>query len=59
MEQIIFNFNVDVVIDTGDITDYGTSLENMVIEKISHLPVDYVFCAEIMIHQKLLNLWKI
>ncbi|HHX22844.1 MAG: metallophosphoesterase family protein [Tepidanaerobacteraceae bacterium] len=45
MEQIIFNFNVDVVIDTGDITDYGTSLENMVIEKISHLPVDYVFCA--------------
>ena len=24
MEQIINNFNVDFVIDTGDITDYGT-----------------------------------
>lgn len=45
MEQIIKNFNVDFVIDTGDITDYGTFLEDMVIKKLSQLPVDYVFVA--------------
>ncbi|MGB4149072.1 MAG: metallophosphoesterase, partial [Tepidanaerobacteraceae bacterium] len=27
MEQIVQNFNVDFIIDTGDITDYGTYLE--------------------------------
>lgn len=45
MEQIIKNFNVDFVIDTGDITDYGTLLEDMVIKKLSQLPVDYLFAA--------------
>jgi len=45
MDQIINNFNVDFVIDTGDITDYGTFLEDMVIKKLSQLPVDYVFVA--------------
>lgn len=45
MDQIIKNFNVDLVIDTGDITDYGTSLEDIVIKNISLLPVKYVFVA--------------
>ena len=45
MEQIIKNFNVDFVIDTGDITDYGTFLEDMVIKQLSQLPVDYIFVA--------------
>jgi len=45
MEQIVQNFNVDVVIDTGDITDYGTILEDMVIKNLSNLPVQYIFVA--------------
>lgn len=45
MEQIITNFNVDIVVDTGDITDYGTFIEDMIINKIPQLPVDYVFTA--------------
>ncbi len=45
IEQIIKNFNVDFVIDTGDITDYGTVLEDMVIKRLSNLPVEYIFIA--------------
>jgi len=45
MEQIVQNFNVDFVIDTGDITDYGTILEDMVIKNLSNLPVQYIFVA--------------
>lgn len=45
MEQIIENFNVDFVIDTGDITDYGTILEDMVIKNLSKLPVEYIFVS--------------
>ena len=45
MEQIVQNFNVDFVIDTGDITDYGTILEDMVIKNLSKLPVEYIFVA--------------
>ncbi|NLZ51781.1 MAG: metallophosphoesterase, partial [Thermoanaerobacteraceae bacterium] len=44
-EQIVQNFNVDFVIDTGDITDYGTILEDMVIKNLSKLPVEYIFVA--------------
>jgi len=45
MEQVVQNFNVDFVIDTGDITDYGTVLEDMVIKNLSNLPVPYIFVA--------------
>jgi len=45
MEQIVQNFSVDFVIDTGDFTDYGTILEDMVIKNLSKLPVDYIFVA--------------
>jgi len=45
MEQIVNNFNVDLVIDTGDITDYGTILEDMVIKNLSNLSVPYIFVA--------------
>ena len=44
MDQIINNFNVDFVIDTGDITDYGTFLEDMVIK--SYLSCRWImFCS--------------
>lgn len=43
MDQIVKNFNVNYIIDTGDITDYGTPLENLVIKEISKLPVKYFF----------------
>lgn len=45
MEQIVQNFNVDFIIDTGDITDYGTYLEDMVIKNLSNLQVKYIFVA--------------
>lgn len=43
MEQIVQNFNVDFIIDTGDITDYGTYLEDMVIKNLPNLQVKYIF----------------
>jgi len=44
-KQIVNNFDVDFVIDTGDITDYGTILEDIVIKNLSDLPVPYIFVA--------------
>jgi predicted phosphodiesterase len=36
-------FKVDLVIDTGDISDHGTSAENKFVEEIGRLGVPYVF----------------
>lgn len=43
IKRVVVDFNVDFVIDTGDITDFGTPLENKLIEGIKGLPVPYVF----------------
>ncbi|WP_350345029.1 metallophosphoesterase [Proteinivorax tanatarense] len=40
--QVIRSFNVDIVIDTGDITDYGTALEAELITKLDNIDVPYV-----------------
>lgn len=43
IQRIAELFRVDMVIDTGDITDYGTSLESMMLEKLSSIKIPYLF----------------
>jgi predicted phosphodiesterase len=43
VEKVIAGFGVDLVIDTGDLTDYGTSLETELNRKINNLGVKYLF----------------
>ncbi len=43
VEEIVKSFGVDVIIDTGDITDYGTPLEGELLNKINHLEIPYIF----------------
>lgn len=45
MEQMIESFDVDIIVDTGDITDFGTPLESMLLDKIESLGVPYLFVA--------------
>lgn len=42
---LVQNFAVDVVIDTGDLTDLGTPFEAAVADNIARLKVPYVFVA--------------
>jgi predicted phosphodiesterase len=43
MERLVDQFGVDVIADTGDLTDWGTSAESRVVSRIGDLPVPYVF----------------
>jgi predicted MPP superfamily phosphohydrolase len=43
MEQLIDQFGVDVVADTGDLTDWGTEPESRLVEEIGRLDVPYVW----------------
>lgn len=43
MRSIIEQYDIDVVLDTGDIADHGTSLENSLLTPIESLGVPYVF----------------
>ncbi|MHB1125524.1 MAG: metallophosphoesterase family protein [Bacillota bacterium] len=43
ISEIAANFGVDIVIDTGDISDYGSPLEALLVKQLSDLPVPYVF----------------
>ena len=43
IDKVIQTFKIDLIIDTGDITDYGTGLESALIKKISDIPVPYLF----------------
>jgi predicted phosphodiesterase len=36
-------YDVDVIVDSGDITDHGTKAENRYVDEIRHLPVPYVW----------------
>lgn len=38
-------FQVDFIIDTGDISDFGTPLEGLLLGRINSLPVPYLFLA--------------
>lgn len=41
--QIVESFAVDFVIDTGDLTDWGTPLEAEIVSRIEQLNIPYVF----------------
>ena len=43
VEQIVDSFAVDFVIDTGDITDYGSPLEANLLKELNRLTVPYLF----------------
>ena len=43
IRRVIDGFGVDLVIDTGDLTDYGTKLEAEINRQINNLGVKYLF----------------
>lgn len=45
ISQVVAAFPVDLVIDTGDLTDWGTPLEAEIIARIEELNVPYLFTA--------------
>jgi predicted phosphodiesterase len=45
IREIVRDFHVDLIIDTGDLTDFGTPVETGLVEKIGSLGVPYVFVA--------------
>ncbi len=40
--RVVEQFRIDLVLDTGDITDYGTPLETELVSKVAEIPVPYV-----------------
>lgn len=42
-QKAINDFDIDFVIDGGDITDYGTPIEAKILEKIAELKVPYIY----------------
>ncbi len=43
MQAVVRQFEVDAVVDTGDINDWGTSFEAQFVERIGDLDAPYVF----------------
>lgn len=43
VQRIARLFEVDMIIDTGDITDYGTPLESLLLERLSGIKAPYIF----------------
>ena len=43
MRSIVEQYDIDVVLDTGDIADHGTTLENSLLRPIESLGVPYVY----------------
>jgi predicted MPP superfamily phosphohydrolase len=43
INRVIKDFGVDVVVDTGDISDHGTKIEDAYLETIAKLEVPYVY----------------
>jgi predicted MPP superfamily phosphohydrolase len=43
MEQLVPQFGIDAVVDTGDLTDWGTEPEDRLVEEIGKLDVPYVY----------------
>jgi len=41
--QVVRDFHVDVIIDTGDLTDLGTPMEASLVSRVGSLGVPYVF----------------
>jgi len=45
IKKVIADFDVSSIVDTGDITDFGTSLETTLVEEVGKLGIPYVFVA--------------
>lgn len=45
VQQVITSFPVDFILDTGDLTDWGTALETEIISRIEDLDVPYLFVS--------------
>ena len=43
IDRVVKGFDADVVVDTGDINDWGTGLETRFVERIGGISVPYVF----------------
>lgn len=43
VKKVIKDFDIDLIIDAGDITDYGTELEAQMLKNIGALEVPYIF----------------
>ena len=43
IENVTKNFQIDLIIDTGDIVDYGTAIEGEIISRIDELNLPYIF----------------
>lgn len=43
VDQMTEQFGIDAVLDTGDLTDWGTGTERLIVEEIGDLEVPYVF----------------
>jgi predicted MPP superfamily phosphohydrolase len=43
MEQLIDQFGIDVIVDTGDLTDWGTEPEGRLVDEIGRLELPYVY----------------
>ncbi|MDI3534135.1 MAG: hypothetical protein PWQ82_500 [Thermosediminibacterales bacterium] len=43
IEDIVESFKADIIIDTGDITDFGTPLEAELLTRIEKLKIPYIF----------------
>ena len=41
--EVAANFGVDMIIDTGDMTDYGTAVEASLSERLARLEIPYIF----------------
>lgn len=45
IEQLARRFRVDLIVNTGDLTDYGTSVEEALLQPLGRLPVPQLFVA--------------
>lgn len=43
IEKVTASFQIDLIIDTGDLTDYGSELEAELSARLARLPVPYLF----------------
>lgn len=41
--QLITQFEIDAVVDTGDLTNFGVQLETRIVDLVESLPVPYIF----------------
>jgi predicted phosphodiesterase len=45
IKQVADSFEVDIIVDTGDISDFGSPLETILLERINNFSIPYVFVA--------------